>query len=115
MNRETTGLSTPDRHRGVTAPKGFQAAGVAAGIKESGALDLALVVNEGPGQAAAGVFTTNQVKAAPVLWSQQVLKERKLHAVVLNSGGANGNVSTGSTQKKNERPKSKPCQIFDAA
>ncbi|MGW4112753.1 bifunctional glutamate N-acetyltransferase/amino-acid acetyltransferase ArgJ [Actinosynnema sp. NPDC004786] len=89
MNRETTGLSTPDRHRGVTAPKGFQAAGVAAGIKESGALDLALVVNEGPGQAAAGVFTTNQVKAAPVLWSQQVLKERRLRAVVLNSGGAN--------------------------
>ncbi|MEU4763269.1 bifunctional glutamate N-acetyltransferase/amino-acid acetyltransferase ArgJ [Actinosynnema sp. NPDC023794] len=73
----------------MTGPKGFKAAGVAAGIKESGALDLALVVNEGPGQAAAGVFTTNQVKAAPVLWSQQVLKERKLHAVVLNSGGAN--------------------------
>ncbi|MEV1120027.1 bifunctional glutamate N-acetyltransferase/amino-acid acetyltransferase ArgJ [Actinosynnema sp. NPDC049800] len=79
----------PRRDKGVTGPKGFKAAGVAAGIKESGALDLALVVNEGPGQAAAGVFTTNQVKAAPVLWSQQVLKERKLHAVVLNSGGAN--------------------------
>ncbi|MCC8251044.1 bifunctional glutamate N-acetyltransferase/amino-acid acetyltransferase ArgJ [Saccharothrix luteola] len=78
-----------NRDKGVTGPKGFKAAGVAAGIKESGALDLALVVNEGPGQAAAGVFTTNQVKAAPVLWSQQVLKERKLHAVVLNSGGAN--------------------------
>ncbi len=80
---------TVTRDRGVTAPKGFKAAGVAAGIKESGALDLALVVNEGPGQAAAGVFTTNQVKAAPVLWSQQVLKERRLNAVVLNSGGAN--------------------------
>ncbi|MEV0681726.1 bifunctional glutamate N-acetyltransferase/amino-acid acetyltransferase ArgJ [Actinosynnema sp. NPDC050436] len=80
---------SPTRDRGVTGPKGFRAAGVAAGIKESGALDLALVVNEGPGQAAAGVFTTNQVKAAPVLWSQQVLKERKLTAVVLNSGGAN--------------------------
>jgi glutamate N-acetyltransferase / amino-acid N-acetyltransferase len=78
-----------NRSKGVTGPKGFKAAGVAAGIKESGALDLALVVNEGPGQAAAGVFTTNQVKAAPVLWSQQVLKERKLAAVVLNSGGAN--------------------------
>ncbi|WP_033442856.1 bifunctional glutamate N-acetyltransferase/amino-acid acetyltransferase ArgJ [Saccharothrix sp. NRRL B-16314] len=73
----------------MTGPKGFKAAGVAAGIKESGALDLALVVNEGPGQAAAGVFTTNQVKAAPVLWTQQVIKERALHAVVLNSGGAN--------------------------
>ncbi|WP_447003388.1 bifunctional glutamate N-acetyltransferase/amino-acid acetyltransferase ArgJ [Saccharothrix isguenensis] len=78
-----------NRNKGVTGPKGFKAAGVAAGIKESGALDLALVVNEGPGQAAAGVFTTNQVKAAPVLWSQQVIKERELHAVVLNSGGAN--------------------------
>ncbi|WP_158842862.1 bifunctional glutamate N-acetyltransferase/amino-acid acetyltransferase ArgJ [Saccharothrix deserti] len=78
-----------NRDKGVTGPKGFKAAGVAAGIKASGALDLALVVNEGPGQAAAGVFTTNQVKAAPVLWSQQVLKERKLAAVVLNSGGAN--------------------------
>ncbi|MFC6089176.1 bifunctional glutamate N-acetyltransferase/amino-acid acetyltransferase ArgJ [Saccharothrix lopnurensis] len=78
-----------NRNRGVTGPKGFRAAGVAAGIKDSGALDLALVVNTGPGQAAAGVFTTNQVKAAPVLWSRQVLRERRLHAVVLNSGGAN--------------------------
>ncbi|MEV4320405.1 bifunctional glutamate N-acetyltransferase/amino-acid acetyltransferase ArgJ [Actinocrispum sp. NPDC049592] len=78
-----------DRDKGVAEPLGFRAAGVAAGIKESGALDLALVVNDGPGQAAAGVFTTNKVKAAPVLWSQQVLKERRLRAVVLNSGGAN--------------------------
>ena len=73
----------------VTAPAGFQAAGVAAGIKPTGALDLALVVNDGPRHTAAGVFTTNKVKAAPVLWSQQVLQERSLHAVVLNSGGAN--------------------------
>jgi glutamate N-acetyltransferase / amino-acid N-acetyltransferase len=78
-----------DRDKGVTAPAGFRAAGIAAGIKESGNLDLALVVNEGPNDAAAGVFTTNKVKAAPVLWSQQVLKERRLRAVVLNSGGAN--------------------------
>ncbi|GAA3869153.1 bifunctional glutamate N-acetyltransferase/amino-acid acetyltransferase ArgJ [Saccharothrix violaceirubra] len=78
-----------NRSKGVTGPKGFKAAGVAAGIKESGAPDLTLVVNEGPGQAAAGVFTTNQVKAAPVLWTQQVIKERRLRAVVLNSGGAN--------------------------
>ncbi|MEU6130516.1 bifunctional glutamate N-acetyltransferase/amino-acid acetyltransferase ArgJ [Saccharopolyspora sp. NPDC047091] len=73
----------------VTAPAGFRAAGVAAGIKPTGALDLALVVNDGPRHTAAGVFTTNKVKAAPVLWSQQVLQERSLHAVVLNSGGAN--------------------------
>lgn len=73
----------------VTAPKGFTAAGVAAGIKESGGLDLALVVNTGPSRAAAGVFTANRVKAAPVLWSEQVLKDGRLSAVVLNSGGAN--------------------------
>ena len=80
---------TPDRSHGVTGPAGFRAAGVAAGIKETGALDLALVVNDGPGDAAAGVFTTNKVKAAPVLWSQRVLTQRRLRAVVLNSGGAN--------------------------
>ncbi|MFF4602361.1 bifunctional glutamate N-acetyltransferase/amino-acid acetyltransferase ArgJ [Streptomyces sp. NPDC001339] len=73
----------------VTAAKGFTAAGIAAGIKDSGAPDLALVVNTGPRRAAAGVFTSNRVKAAPVLWSQQVLKSGELTAVVLNSGGAN--------------------------
>jgi glutamate N-acetyltransferase / amino-acid N-acetyltransferase len=73
----------------VTAPKGFRAAGIAAGIKDGGRLDLALVVNDGPGRAAAGMFTTNQVKAAPVLWSRQVLAGGALRAVVLNSGGAN--------------------------
>ncbi|MFC4496762.1 bifunctional glutamate N-acetyltransferase/amino-acid acetyltransferase ArgJ [Streptomyces ovatisporus] len=73
----------------VTAAKGFTAAGVAAGIKDSGGLDLALVVNEGPRRSAAGVFTANRVKAAPVLWSEQVLKGGEVAAVVLNSGGAN--------------------------
>ncbi|GHF39796.1 arginine biosynthesis bifunctional protein ArgJ [Streptomyces mashuensis] len=73
----------------VTAAKGFTAAGIAAGIKESGSPDLALVVNNGPRLAAAGVFTANRVKAAPVLWSQQVLKGGQVAAVVLNSGGAN--------------------------
>ncbi|MCX5209268.1 bifunctional glutamate N-acetyltransferase/amino-acid acetyltransferase ArgJ [Kitasatospora sp. NBC_00240] len=74
---------------GVTAAKGFRAAGVTAGIKASGTPDLALVVNDGPSLAAAGVFTSNRVKAAPVLWSEQVLKGGRLSAVVLNSGGAN--------------------------
>ncbi|MDX3655681.1 bifunctional glutamate N-acetyltransferase/amino-acid acetyltransferase ArgJ [Streptomyces sp. ID05-26A] len=78
-----------NRNKGVTGPQGFRAAGIAAGIKESGALDLTLVVNDGPSDAAAGVFTTNKVKAAPVLWSQQVIQSRRLTAVVLNSGGAN--------------------------
>jgi glutamate N-acetyltransferase / amino-acid N-acetyltransferase len=73
----------------VTKPQGFRAAGIAAGIKDGGRPDLALVVNDGPGGAAAGLFTTNQVKAAPVLWSRQVLEGGALRAVVLNSGGAN--------------------------
>lgn len=77
------------RTQGVTAPLGFRAAGIAAGIKQSGKPDLALVFNEGPDYAAAGVFTRNKIKAAPVQWSQQVLTTGRLRAVVLNSGGAN--------------------------
>ncbi|MFI9581693.1 bifunctional glutamate N-acetyltransferase/amino-acid acetyltransferase ArgJ [Streptomyces sp. NPDC052236] len=79
----------------VTAAKGFTAAGIAAGIKaplnneKGGNPDLALVVNNGPRRAAAGVFTSNRVKAAPVLWSEQVLRGGDVTAVVLNSGGAN--------------------------
>jgi len=73
----------------VTAPKGFRAAGVKAGLRASGAPDVALVVNDGPDATAAGVFTANRVKAAPVLWSQQVLKGRAVRAVVLNAAGAN--------------------------
>jgi glutamate N-acetyltransferase/amino-acid N-acetyltransferase len=77
------------RSQGVTAPAGFRAAGIPAGIKASGAPDLALVFNEGPDYAAAGVFTRNQVKAAPVLWTSQALTTGRLRAVLLNSGGAN--------------------------
>ncbi|MEV0648826.1 bifunctional glutamate N-acetyltransferase/amino-acid acetyltransferase ArgJ [Phytomonospora sp. NPDC050363] len=73
----------------ITFPDGFRAAGVAAGIKSSGAKDLALVVNDGPSRVAAGVFTANRVHAAPVKWSRQVLSDGQLTAVVLNSGGAN--------------------------
>jgi glutamate N-acetyltransferase / amino-acid N-acetyltransferase len=72
----------------VTTPKGFRAAGVAAGLKTSG-LDVAVVVNDGPQAAAAGVVTSNRVKAAPVLWTAQVLNGGIVRAVVLNSGGAN--------------------------
>jgi glutamate N-acetyltransferase/amino-acid N-acetyltransferase len=78
----------------VTAPSGFRAAGIAAGIKATGALDMAMVVNDGPQLHAAGVFTTNKIQAAPVLWSRQVLTTGRLRAVVLNSGGANA--CTGS-------------------
>ncbi|MEE4598800.1 bifunctional glutamate N-acetyltransferase/amino-acid acetyltransferase ArgJ [Streptomyces sp. DSM 41524] len=73
----------------VTAAQGFTASGVAAGIKENGNPDLALVVNTGPRLAAAAVFTSNRVKAAPVLWSEQVIKGGQVSAAVLNSGGAN--------------------------
>ncbi|MFD3547151.1 bifunctional glutamate N-acetyltransferase/amino-acid acetyltransferase ArgJ [Streptomyces sp. NPDC058655] len=73
----------------VTAAQGFTAAGIAAGIKANGNPDLALVVNHGPRLAAAGVFTSNRVKAAPVRWSEQVLRGAAVSAVVLNSGGAN--------------------------
>jgi glutamate N-acetyltransferase/amino-acid N-acetyltransferase len=73
----------------ITAAAGFRAAGVAAGLKASGAPDVALLVNDGPDHAAAGVVTTNRFQAAPVLWTQQVLTAGRLQAVVLNSGGAN--------------------------
>lgn len=86
------------RTQGVTSPAGFRAAGIPAGIKVSGRQDLALVLNEGPELTAAGVFTTNKVKAAPVLWSQQVLRSGSLRAVILNSGGANACTGAGGFQ-----------------
>jgi glutamate N-acetyltransferase/amino-acid N-acetyltransferase len=73
----------------VTAPAGFAAAGVECGLKRSGGLDLALVVNRGPLQSAAAVFTSNRAKANPILWSQQVIGDGTVSAIVLNSGGAN--------------------------
>lgn len=79
----------------VTAARGFRAAGVRAGLKASGKPDLALVVNDGPLDTAAGVFTTNRVVAAPVVWSRRLLTGQEggrpghARAVVLNSGSAN--------------------------
>ena len=79
----------------VTAARGFRAAGVCAGLKASGKPDLALVVNDGPLDTAAGVFTTNRVVAAPVVWSRRLLAGQEggrpghARAVVLNSGSAN--------------------------
>ncbi|WP_296664843.1 bifunctional glutamate N-acetyltransferase/amino-acid acetyltransferase ArgJ [Demequina sp.] len=73
----------------ITAAQGFVAAGVAAGLKSTGARDVALVVNEGPERVAAGVFTSNRVVAAPVTWSRQVVSDGRVDAVILNSGGAN--------------------------
>ena len=73
----------------ITAPAGFRASGVTAGLKPSGRPDVALVVNDGPDHHAAAVFTGNRVEAAPVTWSRQVLADGRVDAVVLNSGGAN--------------------------
>jgi glutamate N-acetyltransferase/amino-acid N-acetyltransferase len=73
----------------VTAPQGFRASGVTAGLKSSGGKDMALVVNDGPDHASATVFTANRCKANPILWSQEVVKDGVVRAVILNSGGAN--------------------------
>ncbi len=78
----------------VTTPQGFRAAGVTAGLKASGRPDVALVVNDGPLQVAAAVFTSNRVHAAPVKWSRQVVSDGVVSAVVLNSGGANACTGT---------------------
>ncbi|SJM70328.1 bifunctional glutamate N-acetyltransferase/amino-acid acetyltransferase ArgJ [Gulosibacter sp. 10] len=73
----------------VTAPQGFRAAGVAAGLKASGGRDVVLVVNDGPSAAAAAVFTENRCEAHPVTWSRRVIADGTVSAIALNSGGAN--------------------------
>ncbi len=73
----------------VTFPKGFLAAGVAAGLKTSGNPDVALVVNQGPTSLASAVFTSNRCKANPILWSMEAIKDQSAQAILLNSGGAN--------------------------
>ncbi|WEK60244.1 MAG: bifunctional glutamate N-acetyltransferase/amino-acid acetyltransferase ArgJ [Candidatus Microbacterium colombiense] len=73
----------------VTAAAGFEAAGVAVGLKSTGKPDVAVVVNRGPRKIGAAVFTSNRAKANPIIWSQQVIADRVVEAVVLNSGGAN--------------------------
>lgn len=73
----------------VTYAKGFVASGVSSGLKASGNKDVALVQNLGPKKVAAAVFTTNRCKANPILWSQEVIKDSQVEAIVLNSGGAN--------------------------
>ena len=70
-------------------PKGFSVAGLAAGIKKSGAKDMALIVNVGKNKSGAAVFTKNRMTAAPVIWSKQVVSDGRIDAVIINSGGAN--------------------------
>ncbi len=77
----------------ITAPRGFRAAGITAGLKASGSPDLALVVNDGPEHVGAAVFTSNRVVGAPVQISREHIADGAARAVVLNSGGAN--VCTG--------------------
>lgn len=73
----------------MTFPRGFLAAGAAAGLKSNGNLDVALVVNQGPEYSASAVFTSNRCKANPILWSTEAIKDKQARAIVLNSGGAN--------------------------
>lgn len=82
--------NAPMSQAGITAARGFKAAGVACGLKKTGALDLALVVSDSD-CTCAGMFTTNRVKAAPVLYDQATLAKnnRAIRAVVANSGCAN--------------------------
>ena len=85
MSSTAEGISA----EGVTAPAGFEAAGVAAGLKSTGKPDVAVVVNRGPLKVGAAVFTSNRAKANPILWSQQAIADGVVEAIVLNSGGAN--------------------------
>ncbi len=89
----------------VTFPRGFLAAGVAAGFKASGNPDVALVVNQGPMFAASAVFTSNRCKANPILWSMEAIKDQSARAILLNSGGANcytGPIGFQTTHKSAE-------------
>ena len=82
----------------VTAPRGFRAAGVCTGSKSPGQRDIAVVVNDGPSRTAGGVFTENDDPAAPVLWSEQVISDGRLRAVVLDSSAANSGTGLSGFQ-----------------
>ncbi len=99
----------------VTAPAGFRAAGLAAGLKASGGADLAVVLNDGPSDAAAGVFTSNRVKAAPVVWTQQVISGGRVRAVVLNSGGANACTGPSGFQDTHQTAERIACALSVSA
>jgi glutamate N-acetyltransferase/amino-acid N-acetyltransferase len=99
----------------VTAPLGFRAAGVAAGLKVSGERDVAVVINDGPSRAAAGVFTANRVQAAPVLWTRQVIRGGRVRAVALNSGGANACTGPDGFADTHEIAERLAAQLSDSA
>jgi len=99
----------------VTAPLGFRAAGVTAGLKPSGQPDVAVVLNDGPSRSAAAVFTTNRVQAAPVTWTRQVVKGGRVRAVVLNSGGANACTGPAGFQDTHATAEHLAAAIGDSA
>jgi glutamate N-acetyltransferase / amino-acid N-acetyltransferase len=99
----------------VTAPLGFRAAGVTAGLKESGQMDVAVVLNDGPSRAAAAVFTSNRVQAAPVIWTRQVVSGGRVRAVVLNSGGANACTGPAGFQDTHATAEHLAAAIGDSA
>jgi glutamate N-acetyltransferase/amino-acid N-acetyltransferase len=99
----------------VTAPLGFRAAGVTAGLKQSGERDVAVVINDGPSRAAAAVFTSNRVHAAPVKWSRQVVSGGRVRAVVLNSGGANACTGAAGFQDTHATAERLAAAIDDSA
>jgi glutamate N-acetyltransferase / amino-acid N-acetyltransferase len=99
----------------VTAPLGFRAAGVTAGLKESGQPDVAVVLNDGPSRAAAAVFTSNRVQAAPVIWTRQVVSGGRVRAVVLNSGGANACTGPAGFQDTHATAEHLAAAIGDSA
>jgi glutamate N-acetyltransferase/amino-acid N-acetyltransferase len=99
----------------VTAPLGFRAAGVAAGLKPSGQPDVAVVLNDGPSRSAAAVFTTNRVQAAPVTWTRQVVTGGRVRAVVLNSGGANACTGPAGFQDTHATAEHLAAAIGDSA
>jgi glutamate N-acetyltransferase/amino-acid N-acetyltransferase len=99
----------------VTAPLGFRAAGVTAGLKASGDRDVAVVINDGPSRAAAAVFTSNRVHAAPVKWSRQVVSGGRVRAVVLNSGGANACTGPGGFQDTHATAERLAAALDDSA
>ena len=99
----------------VTAPLGFRAAGVTAGLKESGQADVAVVLNDGPSRAAAAVFTSNRVQAAPVIWTRQVVSGGRVRAVVLNSGGANACTGPAGFQDTHSTAEHLAAAIGDSA
>jgi glutamate N-acetyltransferase/amino-acid N-acetyltransferase len=73
----------------VTFARGFRAGSVACGLKQNGNLDLTLIVNSGPLDSAAAVFTSNRAQANPIIWSKQAIQDGRISAILLNSGGAN--------------------------